>query len=319
MLEQNRIGLGMASIGRPRYINIKQDESNEVFSLENFKEKGKVAIENAYKNGIRHFDTSPGYGIAESLLIDWLKEKNDPAITISTKWGYTYVADFDPNATEHEVKEHSIDKLIEQWMVSRKLLPYLKIYQIHSATLESGVLENSEVLSRLHSIKKSHKIHIGLSTTGDNQVEVLQKAMDIFIDGEQLFQSFQCTFNILEQSIKKIKNKLDHLDGRLIIKEAMANGRLIPNKQYLGYNVLYAFMNTLAAKYHVGIDAIAMQYCMESFPTALVLSGTNDNNHLVSNLKANQFQLSSSETKQLSAFGIESSAYWKERKRLQWN
>jgi len=131
MLEQNRIGLGMAAIGRPQYINIKQEESNESFSLENFKEKGKVAIENAYKNGIRHFDTSPGYGIAESLLIDWLKEKNDPAITASTKWGYTYVADFDPNATEHEVKEHSIDKLIEQLTVSQKLLPYLKIYQIH--------------------------------------------------------------------------------------------------------------------------------------------------------------------------------------------
>src|SRR5690606_748387 len=237
MLEQNRIGLGMASIGRPRYINIKQDESNEVFSLENFKEKGKVAIENAYKSGIRHFDTSPGYGIAESLLIDWLKEKKDPSITVSTKWGYTYVADFDPNATEHEVKEHSIDKLKEQWTVSRKLLPYLKIYQIHSATLESRVLENSEVLSRLHSIKKSHKIHIGLSTTGDNQVEVLQKAMDIFIEGEQLFQSFQCTYNILEQSIKKIKNKLYHLEDRLIMKEAMANGRLIPNRLYPGYNV----------------------------------------------------------------------------------
>jgi len=176
-------------------------------------------------------------------------------------------------------------------------------------------LENSEVLSRLHSIKKSHKLHIGLSTTGDNQVEVLQKAMDISIEGEQLFQSFQCTFNILEQSIKK----LDHLEGRLIIKETMANGRLIPNKQYPEYNVLYVFMNTLAAKYHVGTDAIAMQYCMESFPRALVLSGTNDNSHLVSNLKANQFKLSSSEMKQLSAFGIESSAYWKERKRLQWN
>lgn len=319
MLEQNRIGLGMAAIGRPQYINIKHEESNESFSLKNFKEKGKLAIENAYQNGIRHFDTSPGYGIAESLLIDWLKEKKDPSITVSTKWGYTYVADFDPNATEHEVKEHSIDKLIEQWTVSRKLLPYLKIYQIHSATLESRVLENSEVLSRLHSIKKSHKIHIGLSTTGDNQVEVLQKAMDIFIEGEQLFQSFQCTFNILEQSIKKFKNELDHLEGRLIIKETMANGRLIPNKQYPEYNVLYVFMNTLAAKYHVGIDAVAMQYCMESFPKALVLSGTNDNDHLVSNLKANQFKLSSSEMKQLSAFGIESSDYWKERKRLQWS
>jgi aryl-alcohol dehydrogenase-like predicted oxidoreductase len=319
MHEQNRIGLGTAAIGRPQYINIKQDASNKPFSLKNFKEKGRITLENAHKRGIRHFDTSPGYGIAESLLIDWVKEKNDSAIQVSTKWGYTYVADFDPNATEHEVKEHSIDKLTEQWAVSQLLLPYLKTYLIHSATLESGVLENTEVLEKLHSIKKSYKLNIGLSTTGDNQVEVLKKAMNISIEGEKLFRSFECTFNILEQSILKLKDKFERLGVQLIIKEVLANGRLIPNRQYAKYRDLYDFMDSLVERFNIGIDAVAMRYCMDSFPNALVLIGTNNNNHLVSNLKANQFKLSLPEIEQLSAFGISSTDYWKERKQLQWN
>ena len=66
------------------------------------------------------------------------------SIEIATKWGYTYTANFDANATVHEVKEHSLSKLNEQWNFSKQLLPYLKVYQIHSATLETGVLENKK-------------------------------------------------------------------------------------------------------------------------------------------------------------------------------
>jgi hypothetical protein len=32
-------------------------------------------------------DASPGYGLIESLLIEWLQQKSDPDIAIATKWG----------------------------------------------------------------------------------------------------------------------------------------------------------------------------------------------------------------------------------------
>ena len=128
------IGLGTAAIGRPLYINVRQSTDEKPFSLPKFKEDGLQVLEDAYSNGVRFFDTSPGYGLAEQLLIDWLNKKDDPDIIVSTKWGYTYVANFDPNAKEHEVKEHSIDKLSNQWEFSKMLLPHLKVYQIHSAT-----------------------------------------------------------------------------------------------------------------------------------------------------------------------------------------
>ena len=215
---KNNLGLGTAAIGRPVYINLKQDTSEEAFSLPKFKEKGLEVLENAYVNGVRYFDTSPGYGIAEELMVGWLKEKNDPSIIVSTKWGYTYVANFDPNAKVHEVKEHSLANLNKQWEYSKQLLPYLKVYQIHSATLDTGVLENTEVLKRLHTLKKEYNITIGLTTTGDNQTEVLEKALAIQVENEYLFQSFQCTYNVLDQSVSLYSEALQKRSGPFIIK-----------------------------------------------------------------------------------------------------
>lgn len=319
MKDNNNIGLGTASIGRPLYINVKQTADTESFSLPKFKENGLQVLDDAYNKGIRYFDTSPGYGLAEQLLVDWLKKKNDPSIRVSTKWGYIYVANFDPNAKQHEVKEHSIDKLNKQWEYSKMLLPYLKVYQIHSATFDTGVLENKEVLKRLHQLKKENNITIGLTTTGANQTEVLEKGLSIQVENEALFQSFQCTFNILDQSVSKYKEALKNLSGPFIIKEALANGRLIPNTNYLEYRNLYDFMMRLAKKYEVGADAIALRYCMEIFPEALVLSGADNCIHLTANLRANQFVLTDSEIEQLNSFGISSNEYWQERKQLTWN
>jgi aryl-alcohol dehydrogenase-like predicted oxidoreductase len=316
---KNNIGLGTAAIGRPLYINVKQEVNTASFSLPQFKENGLQVLDDAYTKGIRYFDTSPGYGIAEQLLVKWLEKNNDPSIRVSSKWGYTYVANFDPKAKLHEVKEHSIAKLNEQWEYSKKLLPYLKVYQIHSATLDSGVLENQTVLKRLHEIKKENNIVIGLTTTGTNQAEVLEKALSIQVENEALFQSFQCTFNVLDQSILNNVEALQNLTGPLIIKEALANGRLIPNTNSLAYQNLYGILMHLAKKYDVGADAIALSYCMEIFPEALVLSGANNNAHLSANLKASQFSLSTSEIEQLHTCRISSDKYWQERKKLTWN
>jgi len=180
------IGLGTAAIGRPQYINIRQNKETTL-SLDDFKKKGITTLEKAYQQGVRYFDTAPGYGMAEELLIAWLQTKNDPTIHVATKWGYTYTANFDPNATQHEVKEHSLAKLNEQWNTSKSLLPYLKVYQIHSATFESGVLTNEEILQRLFELKQLYGIAIGITTTGSNQIEVLKKALEIKKNETSLF------------------------------------------------------------------------------------------------------------------------------------
>ncbi|MFK8104470.1 MAG: aldo/keto reductase [Saprospiraceae bacterium] len=317
MIEQ-QLALGTAAIGRPQYINIRQ-EATVPFSLDAFKRKGKEILENAYRQGIRYFDTAPGYGMAEQLLLDWLKEKNDASIEVATKWGYTYVANFDPTATVHEQKEHSLAKLNEQWEQSKKMLPSLRTYQIHSATFETGVLENKKVLDRLAELKIEHGLRIGISTTGANQLAVLRKALEVEVEGILLFDVFQVTYNIFDQSLATISDRLFKENKRMIIKEALANGRVFPNNNYTHYANAYEVLNNLAEKYKVGIDAIALRFCMDSIPAFKVLSGAANQQHLLENLKATRFQLEENDVERLKALSITTEQYWNERKKLGWN
>ena len=158
-------------------INIKDNKSSKPFDKQEFIKKGEALLDFAYANGIRILDTAPGYGLAENLVTEWLQNRKISDVSVSSKWGYTYVADFSPTAEHHEVKEHSLAKLNEQWEVTKELLPSLSIYQIHSATLDTQVLQNEELLKRLYELKKTHNVAIGLTTTGANQLEVMRLAM----------------------------------------------------------------------------------------------------------------------------------------------
>ena len=319
IMTNSKIGLGTAAIGRPLYINIKRELAEKDFSMEAFQKKGNTLLEAAYDQGVRYFDTAPGYGMAEQLLIDWVKGKEDSSIEVATKWGYTYVANFDPKATQHEIKEHSLGKLNEQWESSKVLLPKLNSYQIHSATLETGVLENEQVLHRLAALKNEHNLIIGLTTTGDNQLEVLKKALDIEVDGKELFTLFQVTYNIFDQSLASLASTISEQNKRLVIKEAMANGRLFPNHKYPHYTTTYERLSQLAKKYNTGIDAIALRFCIDSIPIYKVLSGAAFDQHLVDNLKAHNFSLEAKDIAVLKEAAVDPKPYWNERKKLGWN
>lgn len=312
------IGLGTAAIGRPQYINLRQETTNDI-SLEDFKKNGRLVLDDAYRKGIRYFDTSPGYGMAEQLLIDWISDKKYEDIEIATKWGYTYVANFDPDTKIHEVKEHSIKKLNEQWEQSKKLLPYLTTYQIHSATFDSGVLENQEVLYRLKKLKSEYGLFIGLTTSGSNQVDVIKKSLEVQLDGTALFDEFQVTYNILDQSLSQIENELIGQNKRIIIKEALANGRIFPNPNYPHYELMYRELKQLAAKYEVGIDAIALRFCIDSIASFMVLSGASIEKHITENLKITKFSLKEKELISLRQLSVSPDKYWEERKLLGWN
>ncbi|TXD52685.1 MULTISPECIES: aldo/keto reductase [unclassified Polaribacter] len=312
------LGLGTAALGRPQYINVRQNSTNNS-DLERFRNHSFQVLEEAYDAGIRYFDTAPGYGLAEELVLEWLRTKNDKTIEIATKWGYTYTANFDANATVHEVKEHSLAKLNEQWNFSKQLLPYLKVYQIHSATLETGVLENTEVLAQLTSLKKEHHLKIGLTTSGTNQVEVIKKALEVLVDGKPVFDLFQVTYNFLDQSLLQISDELIKKNKSIVIKEALANGRVFRNKTYPHYNDLYTVLESLSKKHSVGVDAISLKYCEQTIPNSVVLSGASSTKQLKENVKLNDFSLSTHDIKRLNSCKISPELYWSERKKLKWN
>ena len=81
----------------------------------------------------------------------------------------------------------------------RNLNGFLKLYQVHSATLESGIFENQEVLNELAAYRKSG-LAIGLTLSGPRQAETLERAMQIRLDGQPVFDCVQATWNLLETS-----------------------------------------------------------------------------------------------------------------------
>jgi aryl-alcohol dehydrogenase-like predicted oxidoreductase len=313
-----KLGLGTAALGRPQYINVRQHPA-KISDLETFKKQSFAVLENAYNLGVRYFDTAPGYGLAEELVLEWLQTKEDNSVEVATKWGYTYTANFDANATIHEVKEHSLSKLKAQWNFSKKLLPYLKVYQIHSATLETGVLENTDVLAHLAFLKREHKLKIGLTTTGTNQLEVLKKALDVTVNGIQVFDLFQVTYNFLDQSLQEISAELMRHNKQIVIKEALANGRVFRNHAYPHYSEMHTILECLSEKYSVGVDAISLKYCEQTITNSIVLSGASTSEQLKENLKLNTFTLSNNDIYILNGLNIPPDFYWTERKKLAWN
>jgi len=316
-----KIGLGTAAIGRPQYINVRKDSSDapSSFNLKQFHAAGIAMLEAAYQAGIRYFDTSPGYALAEQMLIDWLSQTRRNDIEIATKWGYTYVANFDLSAKVHEVKEHTLEKLTQQWDQSKKLLPYLTVYQIHSATFETGVLDNMPVLEMLAQIKQEHNIKIGATVTGSNQNEVLRKALSVKIDGNPLFDLIHATYNVFDQSIASDVENLRKSDVQLVVKEALANGRVFASGEFKHYQPHYNLLTQLANKYNTGIDAIAIRFVMDSIHPFVVLSGAASEKYLKQNIEAYNFQLEPGEIEQLQKLKMPAVPYWNERSKLNFN
>ncbi len=312
-MNTTKIGLGLAAIGRPEYINIRDNRSIDK-SFSAFKKNALEMLDFAYKIGVRYFDTAASYGKGEEFLKEWNNKTNHTDAVLGTKWGYTYVANWELGYSgKHEIKEHSLEKLKEQWQASNKLLPNLKIYQVHSATFDSGVLDNVDVLNELHKLKKAHNLKIGLTSSGVSQKEVIEKSLEIEIEGETLFGSYQVTYNILEQSALPILEKLMASKKTVIIKEALANGRVFLKNS--GSEIL----SQLAQKYKVGVDAIALRFVIDTLNPTYVLSGASTIDQLKENYKALDFQLTKDEIEDLNKLKETSSTYWNERNKLAWH
>ncbi len=318
-MSTSKIGLGLAALGRPDYINIRSEHDIDK-SVDGFRANAFKVLNQSYALGIRDFDVAPSYGLGEQFLQDWNDSKNHKDVNLSTKFGYTYVANWELGFSgKHEIKEHSLHKLNAQWEVSKALLPNLKTYQIHSATLDSGVLNNTELLKRLHELKQQHQIKIGISSSGTEQVKIIEEAQKIVFDGNGLFDSYQVTFNIFEQSCFNILKQLLANDKTIIIKEALANGRVFRNHNFPEHESVYMYLELLSKKYSVGTDAIALRYVMDDLEPNVVLSGASNCNQLKQNLKALNFELDTNEILKLKSFAVSSEHYWQERSNLEWN
>jgi aryl-alcohol dehydrogenase-like predicted oxidoreductase len=307
-LTVSRIGLGLAALGRPGYINLGHGSdlagNTDVESME---QAAHTVLDAAWAEGVRYFDAARSYGKAEAFLGSWLNERGlgRDQVTVGSKWGYRYTADWRVDAEVHEVKDLSVATLRRQIAESRELLgSHLQLYEIHSATVESGVLDDPEVLEQLHELRGGGLL-IGFTTTGPRQGETIERALEV--GG---FDVVQATWNLLEPAAGPALAHARAAGLGVIVKEAIANGRLTARGDVRQLAEAAAAAGTTP-------DALALAAVFAQPWANVVLSGADTVEQLQSNLTA--LELEPSLLERLDVVPEEPERYWRARSELPWN
>ena len=321
-LSVSPIGTGLAALGRPGYITIGHADALERnYDVTAMAYRAHRVLDKAYAMGVRYFDAARSYGRAEAFLASWLQRRAIPPgdVVVGSKWGYTYTAGWQVEAEAHEVKEHSLAILQRQWKESQAHLgAHLDLYQIHSATLESGVLANREVLKALARLKGGGTA-IGLSVSGESQGAVIDRALETTIDGVRLFDAVQATWNLLEISAGPALKRAAAAGLGVIVKEALANGRLTESNQDPEFERQRALLRREAGRLHATVDALALAAALAQPWAGVVLSGAATTSHLVSNLRATDVIWDDRAVASLEDLVESPEVYWHMRDQLRWN
>ncbi len=316
------IGLGLAALGRPGYINLGHaDDLQSNYDVTEMQAHAHRVLDAAYDAGVRYFDAARSYGRAEQFLGTWLEARqfSPGSVAVGSKWGYTYTAAWQVDADVHEVKEHSLSVLRRQWGESQSHLgEYLDLYQVHSATIDSGILENREVHTELARLKESG-ILIGLSVSGPRQAEVLEHAMNVNVSGVRLFDCVQATWNLLEMSAGPALTSAWQAGMGVIVKEALANGRLTERNKKPAFAGKLALLKREARRLGTTVDGFALVGVLAQPWVDVVLSGAAREDHLLSNLKALEVSWDDEAASHLQALVEPAGEYWRTRSDLEWN
>jgi aryl-alcohol dehydrogenase-like predicted oxidoreductase len=279
----SRIGLGLAALGRPAYITAGRAGDLPDRSVAGLADRTRAMLDAAYDAGIRYFDAARSYGLAEEFLGAWLADRDVPDAVAGSKWGYRYTGGWKLDAERHEVKEHSLAVFTGQLAETRALLgDRLALYQVHSLTADSGLLDDPALLAALARLRASGVL-AGITTSGPGQADTLRRAMDATVDGEPLFSVAQVTWNLLEPSVGAAAAEAADAGWTILVKEALANGRLAPGGDPGGPP---AEVTALTRARDVTVDAIAIAAALANPWASVVLSGAVTPGQLHANLGA---------------------------------
>ncbi|GAA4558890.1 aldo/keto reductase [Planotetraspora kaengkrachanensis] len=303
------VGLGLAAVGRPAYITLGRDEDlGGDRSVATMRARSWAVLDAAWAAGVRYFDAARSYGRAEEFLAGWLNDRGiaPGAATIGSKWGYEYVGGWRMDAERHEVKDLSPAQLHRQLDETLGLLgPHLSLYQIHSATVESGVLDDDDVLGALSTLR-AEGVAVGLSTTGPRQADTIDLAVDTGV-----FDTVQSTWNLLERSAGPALARAHAAGLGVIVKEGVANGRLTPR-------AAPAPLEAAARERGVPADALALGAVLARPWVTTVLSGAASTAQLRDNLEAVTVAWDDGLAERLDAMTEDPDLYWATRGSLAW-
>ncbi len=314
-LSVSAIGLGLAALGRPAYITTRRDRDlgprRDVVDLER---RCHAVLDAAYESGLRYVDAARSYGRAEHFLATWLDRHPEAAatITVGSKWGYRYVGGWRLDAEVHEIKDHSLTAFERQWAESRAELDgSLDLYQIHSATMESGVLDDRSVLEALAGLAGSGVV-VGLSVSGPHQARTIRRALEVEVGGVNPFSTVQATWNLLEPSVGPALAEARDAGWGVLVKEAVANGELSPA------GTPPVVLTDVARSLGTSVDQVALAAALAQRWVDVVLSGAVTEGQLRSNAAAARLDIGPPDLARLAGAAEEPSRYWERRSARPW-
>ena len=304
-------------LGRPAYISTGSSEQLPVDrSVESFRDNTFRVLDAVVLSGIDWVDTARSYGRAEEFVGQWWRARaaQDPdwaqrAPTVSSKWGYRYVGEWDPRAQVHEIKEHSLAAFTAQWELTRATLPRVHLYQVHSLTLDSPLFTDGPLLDALARLRDSG-VAIGFSTSGARQGDIVERALEVTRADARLFSSVQATWNLLETSAGAALQAASRRELTVIVKESLANGRLVTEPPEA--------LREVCARTGAAPDAVALAAAAAQPWANRVLIGAAGVDQLAANLRADQVQLTPADTALLSGCAEVPEDYWARRSGLPW-
>jgi aryl-alcohol dehydrogenase-like predicted oxidoreductase len=323
-LPVTRLGVGLAAVGRPGYINLgRAHDLPAGRTPEAMYARTAEILDAARAAGIGYVDAARSYGRAEEFLARWLAERGvaPGAITVGSKWGYRYTAGWSVDAEIHEQKELSRARFETQASESHALLgAHLALYQIHSATAESGCLEDAALLRALVGGRRAGLYRaIGLTLSGPTSVRALDLAMAARVDGEPAFDTVQATFNVLEPSLAP-RLAAAHAAGMgVIVKEVHANGRLTRANARPADAALVARLQSLAERAGTDVAGLALAFALAHPFVDVVLSGAATAAQLAGHVAAIRLALDEDTRYALADLAEPSEGYWATRGRLAWS
>ena len=318
MNRADRIGLGLAALGRPAYLTGGRDQDvGDARSVSEMRARTAEVLNTAYDNGIRYFDAARSYGRAEEFLADWLASRPDVTdVVVASKWGYRYVGDWRMDADVHEVKEHTVDAFRIQLEETTALLGgRLDLYQVHSVTEDSPVLSDTRLQGALAELRDDG-VRLGFSTSGPKQTETIRTAIELQVAGKPLFTSVQSTWNLLENSATAALSDAHAAGVSVVVKECFANGRLVPGTVDPSSGVRRAA--ELADELRVGLDQLAIAAAVQQPWASHVLSGAVTVAQIESHIVGSGIDLPTHVIADLSDLAEDPVDYWAARSRRPW-
>jgi aryl-alcohol dehydrogenase-like predicted oxidoreductase len=156
---------------------------------------------------------------------------------------------------------------------------------------------------------------IGLSSSGPGQAATIRRALEATAEGVAPFACVQATWNLLEPSAGPALAEASAAGWGVIVKEAVANGRLTPH----GHGPAAAVLERVAAGHGVGVDAVALAAVLANPWADVVLSGAVTPAQLEANLAAVGVELTPGDLGELAALAEPPERYWEERSALAWS